>query len=156
MASVGVLIARQWVVALHEGTNPYNFFRVMHQQANLKIHSLTQCNLTMNGCDWHILAGNNERIVFHCLTRFSKPRTFNLKRFLGNIAMSTGFKNYILNFQYAGAYNPALALNPLGNYYGNYLNYPAYNPYLGNALYNPLYRGVNNYLGLGLPAVYRK
>ena len=27
-----------------------------------KVYSLTQCSLTVNECDWHILAGNDERI----------------------------------------------------------------------------------------------
>ena len=35
----------------------------------MKIYSLTQCSLTVNECDWHILAGNDERINSHCLTR---------------------------------------------------------------------------------------
>ena len=34
-----------------------------------KIYSLTQCSLTVNECDWHILAGNDKRINSHCLTR---------------------------------------------------------------------------------------
>ena len=35
----------------------------------MKIYSLTQCSLTVNECDWHIMAGNDERINSHCLTR---------------------------------------------------------------------------------------
>ena len=52
-----------------ERNNPYYFSRANQQKANCKIYSLTQCSLTVNDCDWHILAGNDERIVEHCLTR---------------------------------------------------------------------------------------
>ena len=34
-----------------------------------KIYSLTRCNLTVNECDWCILAGSDERINSYCLTR---------------------------------------------------------------------------------------
>ena len=36
--------------------------------ANHKIHLLTQCDLTVNGCDWNILVGKGNKIVLHCLT----------------------------------------------------------------------------------------
>ena len=34
-----------------------------------KIFPSTQFDLTVNGCDWHISAGNDGRIVLHYLTR---------------------------------------------------------------------------------------
>ena len=37
-----------------------------------KIYSLIQCSLTVNECDWHILAGNDDRIYSHCLTRWTE------------------------------------------------------------------------------------
>ena len=51
--------------------NSYHFFRTNQRKVNLKSHSLTQFNLTMNVSDWHILAGNDKRIVLHCLIRVS-------------------------------------------------------------------------------------
>ena len=50
--------------------NPHYFFLANKQQARSKIYSLTQCSPTVNECDWHILAGNNERINSYCLTCF--------------------------------------------------------------------------------------
>ena len=35
------------------------------------ITALTQCDLTVNGCDWHMNKGNDERFVLH-LTRLIK------------------------------------------------------------------------------------
>ena len=51
--------------------NSYYFSQANQQKAGTKIYSLTQCILTVNECDWQILAGNDERINSHCLTRFS-------------------------------------------------------------------------------------
>ena len=51
-----------------------NFFRANQRKANYKIYSSAQCNLTTNRCDWHILPGNDERIVKH-----SKRQFFNVK-----------------------------------------------------------------------------
>ena len=53
----------------HERNNSYYFSPANQQKAGTKIYSLTQCSLTVNECDWHILAGNDERINSHCLTR---------------------------------------------------------------------------------------
>ena len=52
-----------------ERNNSYYFSPANQQKAGTKIYSLTQCSLTVNGCDWHILAGNDVRINSHCLTR---------------------------------------------------------------------------------------
>ena len=41
----------------------HDFFRANYRKANHKINSLTQCDLTVNGCDWHINKGDDERIV---------------------------------------------------------------------------------------------
>ena len=54
-----------------ERNNPYYFFPANQQKAGTKIYSLTQCSLSVNECDWHILAGKDERINAHCLTRLS-------------------------------------------------------------------------------------
>ena len=60
-----------------EGNNTYYFFPANQQKANCKIYSLTKCGLTVNGCDWHILAGNHERILVYCLTwSFLQPLKF--------------------------------------------------------------------------------
>ena len=37
--------------------------------SNRNAFLLTQCGLTVNGCDWHILSNNDKRIVLHYLTR---------------------------------------------------------------------------------------
>ena len=55
-----------------ERNNSYYFSPANQQKAGTKIYSLTQCSLTVNECDWHILAGNDERINSHCLTRTGK------------------------------------------------------------------------------------
>ena len=52
-----------------ERNNSYYFSRANQQKADTKIYSLTQCSLTVNEYDWHILAGNDERINSHCLIR---------------------------------------------------------------------------------------
>ena len=52
-----------------ERDNPYYFFPANQQKASTKIYSLTLCSLSVNECDWHILAGNDKRINTHCLTR---------------------------------------------------------------------------------------
>ena len=68
---------------LSERNNSYYFSRANQQKAGTKIYSLTQCSLTVNECDWHILAGNDERINSHCLTRNTPgkavhtPQSFN-------------------------------------------------------------------------------
>ena len=66
-----------------ERDNPYHFFRANQQQSGSKIFSLNQCSLSVNWCDWHILAGNDERINSHCLTR---------------VVMLPHFRNNIYNF----------------------------------------------------------
>ena len=71
---------------LYERNNSYYFFRANQQKAGTKIYSLTQCSLTVNICDWYILAGNGERINFHCLTRMSKVR---LNVTFASVSMST-------------------------------------------------------------------
>ena len=53
----------------HERNNSYYFSPANQQKAGTKIYSLTQCGLTVNECDWHLLAGIDERINSHCLTR---------------------------------------------------------------------------------------
>ena len=55
----------------NERNNPYHFFRTNQWKVNHKSHSLTQFDLTMNGSDWHIVAGNDKRIVLHCLIQVS-------------------------------------------------------------------------------------
>ena len=52
-----------------ERNNSYYFSPANQQKVGTKIYSLTQCSLTVNECDWQILAGNDERIKSHCLTR---------------------------------------------------------------------------------------
>ena len=52
-----------------ERDNPYYFFPANQQQTGTKIYSLTQWSLTVNECDWHILAGNEQGINTHCLIR---------------------------------------------------------------------------------------
>ena len=47
----------------------YYFFLANQVKAGTKIYSLTQCSLSVDECDWYILAGNDERINSHCLTR---------------------------------------------------------------------------------------
>ena len=54
-------------VLYFERNNSYYFSRANQQKVRAKIYSLTQCSLTVNECDWHILAGNDERINSHCL-----------------------------------------------------------------------------------------
>ena len=71
---------------IHERNNSYYFSRANQQKAGTKIYSLTQCSLTVNECDWHILVGNDERISSHCLIRhlFSKGNTFVLRNIKEN------------------------------------------------------------------------
>ena len=57
---------------LSERDNRYYFFRANQQKSDTKIYSLTQCSITVNKCDWHILKDNEERIKSHCLTHGEK------------------------------------------------------------------------------------
>ena len=52
-----------------ERNNLYYFSWANQQKAGTKIYSLTQCSLSVNECNWNILAGNDQRINSHCLTR---------------------------------------------------------------------------------------
>ena len=52
-----------------ERNNSYYFSRANQQKVGIKIYSLTECGLTVNEFDWHILAGNDKRINSHCLSR---------------------------------------------------------------------------------------
>ena len=63
-----------------ERANSCYFFRANQKQAGSKIYSWTQCSLSVKECDWHVLAGNDEWINSHCLTR-------------------NGFKCYLKRFQ---------------------------------------------------------
>ena len=58
----------------------------------MKIYSLAQCSLTVSECDWHIMAGNDERINSHCLTRYTTKVT--ALRTTG-IPSNHGFSMYI-------------------------------------------------------------
>ena len=58
-----------WTILQDERDNAYYFFLANQQKAGTKIYSLTQCSLSVNECDWHILEGNDKRINTHCLTR---------------------------------------------------------------------------------------
>ena len=62
---------KKWKEHKSERSNPYYFFRANQWKANIKIYSWTQCDPTVNGCDWHILVDNDERIVLHFLTWLS-------------------------------------------------------------------------------------
>ena len=53
----------------HERNNSYYFSGANQQKEGTKIYSVTQCSLTVEECDWHILGGNDERINSHYLTR---------------------------------------------------------------------------------------
>ena len=58
----------RWVT-FYERNNSYYFSRANQQKEGTKIYSLTPCSLTVNECDWHISAGNDERVNSHCLIR---------------------------------------------------------------------------------------
>ena len=45
----------------NERDNSYYFFRANQQSAGTKIYSLAQYSLTVNECDWRILAGKDHR-----------------------------------------------------------------------------------------------
>ena len=55
-----------------ERKSSYHFCRANQQKAGHKIYSLTQGSVTVYEWDWHILAGNDQRIKSHCLTRHMK------------------------------------------------------------------------------------
>ena len=48
---------------------PYHFFRANQRKVNSKIYSLTDCDLIVNGCDWHILA---KRELYYIRTELLK------------------------------------------------------------------------------------
>ena len=66
MLTVALLNTAHIITARHERNNLYYFSRANQQKAGTKIYTLTQCSLTVNECDWHILVGNDERINSHC------------------------------------------------------------------------------------------
>ena len=57
-------------IEFYKRNHPYHFFRGNRQKENHRIHSLTQCDPTVNGCDWHFLEGNDERNVLHSSIRY--------------------------------------------------------------------------------------
>ena len=59
-------------------------FQPISKKVGTKIYPLTQCSLSVNECDWHILAGKDERINAHCLTRSNDPRCKPHKKNLPN------------------------------------------------------------------------
>ena len=50
-------------VSNKERTNSHYFSRANQQKAGTKIYSLTQCSLTVNECDWHILAATSRELI---------------------------------------------------------------------------------------------
>ena len=48
----------------HETGYPYYFLWANQQKANIKILSWTLCEISKETSDWHILAGNEERILY--------------------------------------------------------------------------------------------
>ena len=46
---------------------PCHFSWANQRKADIKIFSRTQCKISKDRCNWHILAGNEERIVLHTL-----------------------------------------------------------------------------------------
>ena len=78
-----------------ERNNSYYFSRANQQKASTKIYSLTQCSLTVNECDWYILAGNDERINSHCLPHGSVENYF--KFFSIEVAQKSNFMSYEKN-----------------------------------------------------------
>ena len=79
--------------------NSYYFSRANQQKGGIKIYSLTQCSLTVNECDWHILAGNDERINSHCLTRtkIGFSGTTIIKLFMDQSEVSALSAGYIMS-----------------------------------------------------------
>ena len=73
-----VIILKSVTVELNGKKNSYYFSRANQQKASTKIYSLTQCSLTVNEYDWHILAGNDERIDSLCLTHLQLVRRIEL------------------------------------------------------------------------------
>ena len=65
------LVSHHAIFIDNERNNQYYFFLANQQKAGTKIYSLTQCSLSVNECDWYILAGNDERINTNCLIRAS-------------------------------------------------------------------------------------
>ena len=80
-----------------ERDNPYYFFRANQQKADTKIYLLTQCSLTVNECDWHILAGNQERIKSHCLTRDKAKMDQSVKKLVYRVCNPGIEYTYILH-----------------------------------------------------------
>ena len=46
-----------------ERNDSYYFSRANQQKTGTKIYSLTQCSLTVNECDWHILAATTRELI---------------------------------------------------------------------------------------------
>ena len=65
-----------------ERNNSYYFSRANQQKRAPKSIHLTQCSLTVNECDWHILVGNDKRINSHCLTRVAHIKKLDVQYFL--------------------------------------------------------------------------
>ena len=74
--------------------NSYYFSRANQQKAGTKIYSLTQCSLTVNECDWHILAGNDERINSYCLTGYNLCTSIHIRLSFLNLCKLGYFGNF--------------------------------------------------------------
>ena len=55
---------------------PYNFFWTNQRKVDIKIFIGTECEISKDRLDWHILVGNDERIIWH---KF--PSTVRILRF---------------------------------------------------------------------------
>ena len=53
----------------HERSFPYHFFWTSQQKPDIEIFSWTQCEISKDTPDWHILVGNGRRIVSLSLNR---------------------------------------------------------------------------------------
>ena len=50
---------------------PYHFFEANQRKVDVKMLSWTECAISKDWRDWHILAGNDERTVWQNLNRFN-------------------------------------------------------------------------------------
>ena len=61
----GVLLRKQTFKFELQRKKQFILFLSNSKNLGTKMYSLTQCSLTVNECDWHILADNDERIDLH-------------------------------------------------------------------------------------------
>ena len=63
------VFACEILLCMTERNYPYHFFWANQPKADIKFFWWTQCEISKDRCDWHILKGSEKGIKLHCLNQ---------------------------------------------------------------------------------------